>query len=942
MVGHILAKPRPLTLSNRNDAFRNQLQSNPMVTLHGKEAGLTPQMLIEIWKLADDLRITELDAMTLYAGASDPDMRTWLENKLDGSSFVDAATAAGTNQDSDINNHTASSPRQQRHQQLQLKDDVPKAARELFFYERGSALTTILLLLQHRIQQDHILLEAIDHIIQANLLDNLVTLVTEYTQLVAHLEQDRASKKAHTAQSMFAGVNIPATTSNNDEVDFALVLLNFAHEQRQLAATCLFYLTYHTQCIATEVASLIDLIQNITNGHGGVQTTNTNEKKSGLPLLDPLVDVPRAHLDDTLYPLVGQHQQPLQQSWAATPLTHAPSPPKEKDPLVWHNELVRNVWQDSMGKPQLLQCVSILTMSVIAALDCKQILVDRNTHRVNEFGLGNALLRPHPGNEQILVPVSMEQLAPIHTRLDPRAEPYKDWKRKDIWGLLASSYALLLRPVAKTVASPRLGNDTSLSHKHSHTSPGTGTTIDVKATSRACLEIPTHMESFRFARLCMMPSFPRHSCSPDGNCNDHEFLMSVLSEFCSEYLDVLCTSGDMPSSRKKWEEDQENELHFLHHAQERQRSFQNWQGATTTDQADIPTKVDLTKRPDCMDDLISLCVAVCSTGPEYANSFWSVLEEEEHDRQVEVESSGSEGEDNTAVLGHIIHRKLAPSCALETLERVQESDDSLMSAYVSFLAALALADDPSTGDRSSGNGNGADIVHQILLDASGRKVTWASLISTIRWYVQEMESSSSDMETLRSSSTTPGVESTSYYYGTDRAESYAPQMQQASTAKSAVVGSNKPQELGEVNTMIILSYLNVISSVASNSKAARSFLVSMTLPFKDGVGEDPIMTVLFSLAMCPLSPEVRGAVFVAISSLLRSSQLTKLSSSGSSSSVSTSEEEKEWGRKAWGLLEQSQTLPIAYLYQYAHSSEAAARVANAGIRFPPSSTAQVC
>jgi hypothetical protein len=56
-----------------------------------------------------------------------------------------------------------------------------------------------------------------------------------------------------------------------------------------------------------------------------------------------------------------------------------------KDPLVWQRELVYSICQT--GQPQLLQCVSVLVLAVICALDVQHELMDRNLHGPNPFGV---------------------------------------------------------------------------------------------------------------------------------------------------------------------------------------------------------------------------------------------------------------------------------------------------------------------------------------------------------------------------------------------------------------------------------------------------------------------------------------------------------------------------------------------------------------------------
>ena len=49
------------------------------------------------------------------------------------------------------------------------------------------------------------------------------------------------------------------------------------------------------------------------------------------------------------------------------------------------------------GKPQLLRCVTTLTLSVVCALDGKSLLIDKNIHGPNSFRVGNALISSDDG-----------------------------------------------------------------------------------------------------------------------------------------------------------------------------------------------------------------------------------------------------------------------------------------------------------------------------------------------------------------------------------------------------------------------------------------------------------------------------------------------------------------------------------------------------------------
>lgn len=493
-----------------------------------------------------------------------------------------------------------------------------------------------------------------------------------------------------------------------------------------------------------------------------------------------------------------------------------------------------------------------------------------------------------------------------------------EWQRADVLGLLKAAYAMLLRSSPAGLSSPRAS-----------ASPGgasPGGAIDVRKTWRECIESPAELKSFTFARLTLIPALekPPSSSLEDYNnltaaesCDVAEFLLSVLAEFSSHYLNVLSASGDRPISRAKWEQDAEDDLRLRRSHQEQQRNFQGQFRAWSRDAADavedVPASVDLYDRPDCMDDVVAFSTAVCSLGPEYALSFWSqethVSEDEESDAQEE-------------------YVKLVPSRALRELQNQQKDDESLRPCYLSFLAALALAENPS------GRQNGAAVIHGML---SSDDRDWSSLIEILRWYVRKLDPHGYSSRGTSSSTSSSGVSSggsTAYYYFVQPAESTTYGSKEQSTDEDASSRS-RPRELGDENTYILLSHLAIISNVAANSAAARSAIVSISLPIQspDGteiIGQDSTLMVLFTLAVMPLTPEVRGSVFGTIAQLI------------SLKGANTEETEimEKAARKGWELLEACQVVPISILEQYP-SGQGNSTPSSSGLSFPPSSTAMV-
>lgn len=315
-----LANPPPPVFTQPNNAIRQQLQNNPRVTLQNSIAGLTPQMLQEVCTIADALHLSEEHAMALYAEASKPSTRQFLQD---------------SNED-----HA-------------LLNDVLRASYFLFFQQRLALLKILILLSQSRLE--HNLLEATDTLLSRNLIQNLVALVRNLTSLITQVQPQQDQTR-----QQIPGYYAPMETeSTQDKVRW----LDHLHQERQMAAECLFYLTYSSQCTAQEIASLIDLIQELTN--------------ENLSVLDPVQDVPDAH-----------HPQPLTiPQWG--PFTQALPPLREKTNWEWERELVDNVWK--MKEPYVLNCVSVLIMAVLCALDTNQSLLNRETHTINEFGVVSCL-----------------------------------------------------------------------------------------------------------------------------------------------------------------------------------------------------------------------------------------------------------------------------------------------------------------------------------------------------------------------------------------------------------------------------------------------------------------------------------------------------------------------------------------------------------------------
>ena len=449
-VGNILLHCNPLldlpSVSTRrqkimcppDSSLRQKLQSNPYITLQGKLTRTTPQILNEIFSLADDLQISEISAIALYAEASNPRTRKWLEDRIP-QLFVDTASIpAQTSQYQSSNSESLSTETKQNFSQssklssrrknhstgpLNLGNDVPKAARELFFHERSCLLSSLLLLIKERIaavsQLEYLsnrtncysdaVIHATDELLNNKLIPNLISCIKNLTSYANSKAQDmskfRESQNASTtlgrdtaaanltstlafgktpASSAFMSPSTSTATSSyqqaKDKEISSMVLMSFALSQRQRVVECLFYVLYQSQILGEELVGLLDCVKELSNG-------------DQLCKLDPIKDVPSIYIEEKKHQDQQQFYQNSQTSiggmrndirhvFSSTTSSNAF---QEKHVLDWENELIQELWRQ--GKPQSMQCVSVLSLTILCALDSSQVLLDRNTHGPNSFGL---------------------------------------------------------------------------------------------------------------------------------------------------------------------------------------------------------------------------------------------------------------------------------------------------------------------------------------------------------------------------------------------------------------------------------------------------------------------------------------------------------------------------------------------------------------------------
>ena len=412
--------------------------------------------------------------------------------------------------------------------------------------------------------------------------------------------------------------------------------------------------------------------------------------------------------------------------------------------------------------------------------------------------------------------------------------------------------------------------------------------------------------------------------------SDFSFYMAVMAGFTAQYLDAICL-GDLPTSRAKWTLDEEQELQLCQVQEGQRQQLCAWSGQPYKE-VPVPTEVDESKRPDCLDDIIALAVAMCSVCPDCAMPFWSTCNEMRmvEDGDGDGDGGGGDGHDLMVV-------QLEPSRIVRNLERVQAHDPSLLPAYLSFLSALALSDAP---DDPRFSRNGATAVHDWLssnrdsfspaspiassLSDATNRIDWTYILNAIRWYAHELNppqveqggtnwGSSVDGFCQSASSYTATEDSTKYYYGTTNNGNHTNTQSQKGDVKSSSASAvEKNKELDESSTLTLMSLLSLLSHAALKSDLARRSILETKLVVpgsKRYALEDDALSILFSLLVTSITPEIRGSTLTAIANLVRCDD---------KSALSTEREEQvmDSARRCWDFLEQCQIIPINMLSQY--------------------------
>lgn len=334
-LGSLLLKSFQVWKNNRtvNDNLRRQLAQQREVVLRGKTATLNEAMLREIIQIADELCLTETEALSLYAMARE-------------------------NAASHVN--------------------VCAFARTMYFEERSQFLKTLLFLMQNRLEaaDGSLYLQATDALLQKNLVPNLLKHIQEYSKRIHVLgaQINDIEKSAGFATATLSAMSISSSSSVTDQrKEVASSHWKFGIHERQRAAECLFFIAYQTQMEVSEIEALIDAVQFLTN---------PSQDWPGMPVLHPVEDAPSAY--DENDPTAASHSFP----------PFASTLRREKDSLEWQKDLIARCV--ASGQVALLRCVSTLVLTGITSMDTRHVLLDRRTHASNASGEGNSLIPVDP------------------------------------------------------------------------------------------------------------------------------------------------------------------------------------------------------------------------------------------------------------------------------------------------------------------------------------------------------------------------------------------------------------------------------------------------------------------------------------------------------------------------------------------------------------------
>lgn len=877
----VLRHPDPLQSTNNATSeearLRESLRTNPYILLHNKLTHVTPAIYQELMALCSDLQIGIVHAIALYAHASD-----------------------GT-----IPN---------------AKNNEPRCARELYFYERSEMLHALKLLLQCRLAAistyccnmeaeeetpSLAIVVATDELfLQHNLIATIIELIQVWTQRLDSI----------TSRTEMGSPSVSSLVSEDSSMEQLTCNMkrSFALQQRQSLAEMLYLISYQTQFHSEELTQLIDSIHSLTDTHFNA-------------LLDPFINAPSIYNETFCL-----HNA---EATGNLPITTASSTPKPKQ--QWDAEVIK--YAQESGAIAIQSLTHTLIMATLCAMDASHVLWDRNTHAPNKQG-NNALFSFNS---------TTDALYPIHQRL---YDPSTEWKRREIWGLFRTAYALLLLNGAN--------NDTTTNDNTNTFQTPTTTTRQIDTTDNSifgggesidgvtssAISSVTSCNTLHWIRTSLLPSFGSSSTTSTvylGNMpmrsDDSEqemerlsiFYKSTVADFLSRYLNAAAALRELPTTRAQWATDQESQMEFSRVQEEQRRQFGLFSPSgeyfsSYDDSAGrVPTSsenlfaVDYSNRPDCLDDVLACIVAVILACPACARAFWDVVT----DNHTEVEESGTAKEMEAG------KPRFSVTFAVLEVQRMVILDQTISSGYLSLLSLLALADYGMVTDVNDSDGAAALAIHKLLsVDAANysEAIDWNKLLQTLESYETYLTPNKANrsplpMGQIHSDRASFEFDNNRYYYGNDGGDnevyygyadsdsrkpnrSTAPSKSSTALTSTGVTRSLSEVMLSSEDEDYLKALLNLMTTVCSRCKSARDYILelrhSSVPPFHSGVklqqhddSKVPsILDILFRLMVKPLSVAIKGALFNLASSLVIQST-------------------ESICRMTWDLLEASQVLP---------------------------------
>ncbi len=831
----LLSPPTPSLPSEKDSAA---LASAPSIVLPSKDTVPLPaNVKTAILELSDDLNISVDHALALWVHASNPDNRKRIA--VDVSAWYEVAEARRSYENvKAARRHRAREDRDRRSGHLSKKrampvplppkplpDSVPVAARAIYAEAISAPLDALreLLICRSSPPLDSPLLPATGAIISAGLVDNLLNIVRESNRVIAD------DVKAYS-------VKTPNQPQNHATPPKSSVF--HAVESRQRALVALFYLFYSTQAKASEVADLIDVVRELSDG---------------LRLSPPAEDLP-------------------------TPNDGLPAPSTEE------RKNFQALRLRATHQTTLLQALSTALLALFASLSQSTVFLDRETSEPNPFGQGNALLPPpssYTADNQNRRDIK-SGLDLIHSRLFSHHRSTQ-FTHAPTHGLCLVAFASLLHPSVHARSPPAMK-------------------VDARAVHADCLRSACPTKAFTFARLSLLSSFSpmppstqRNGPVPSPSDPNFEFYSTVLADFVHSYALAARQSGEAPLSVAQYKKDRVYELEMQAMHSQQQHQMRSWQPGLAADAAppaldiDAEVKKAMQSRPDCADDVLALAAAVVAGCPPAACRFWN------YD-----------------------YSPPRPGIVLSDFHLSQADDPNLLPAYLNLLSALALC--PPT-QSTEADDSGAAAVHGMLADPTSSSalvvvqsptaspgpsqaasnLSWKFLLSTFQGYADLLKPAAvkvnpqasmfgvpGSMPVSRTSPVRPARQPSMYSalngYG-DPTSSFSNSSDVSSSApkKDADAG---PPELGEMNAAALMSVLQLLFHVTSQSKPAASEILRLSLS-----NNADVIASLFSLLGCAIEAPLKGLILKALSALVDGAP------------------EPAVANRTWELLEASQIMP---------------------------------